>query len=205
MDKNFKFIGDRIHATFRCEIFFKPPFNQVVMLDGYSKHKFHHEPLDKDKCLIGFVERIIANGYLEKTYYLAFYTNKNMGKDLDDLLLEINPNSIETKPKIQAIFPLIDYLKRIQEARDSGSPLRYVKPILRTVPHIYFEIKKGRFKSKQELADYCSALLAKGVPRGRVEGFYFAYLELESFPNEVVFSRKVVDTAENLAEKFNSN
>ncbi|GGD48346.1 hypothetical protein GCM10011514_10480 [Emticicia aquatilis] len=194
--KRFKFVGDRERATYRCEIFLRPEHcyshkdgTGAVMFDGYSKHKFHDEPKDKEKCLTNFVQRIVANGYLEKAYYIAFYTNKNVGKDQDELLLEFNPlqwkKLIVSQRIIQTYFVLNDYLIKLNEIKISTPASKELKPEYAETSKAseieLFKMYKHRFVTKEALIQHCRMLKERKFPQGRVEGFYFAYLNAYPF------------------------
>lgn len=194
--KRFKFIGDRERATYRCEIFLRPEHcyskkdgTGAMMFDGYSKHKYHDEPKDKEKCLTNFVQRIVANGYLEKAYYIAFYTNKNVGKNQDELLLEFNPlqwkKLIVSQKIIQTYFVLNEYLIKLSELKISSSASKELKPEYaensKASEIDLFKMYKNRFSSKEALIKHCRMLKERKFPQGRVEGFYFAYLNAYPF------------------------
>ncbi len=193
--KVFKFIGDRQNASFRCEIYLKPQsiYSKVngagaVMFDGYSKHKFHDEPKDKEQCLSNFVQRIVANGYLEKSYYISFLMNKNMGKNHDELLIEFNPLQSEkfivVHGAAQTYFILNEYLKNLNELRLGSTEFKELKPNFaannRASELELFRIYQNRFKTKTELIEHCENLVKQQFPKGRIEGFYYAYLS--AFP-----------------------
>ena len=187
----FKFIGDRQNATYRCEIYLRPEHcysnvngDGAVMFDGYSKHKFHDEPKDKERCLSNFVQRIVANGYLEKSYYISFCTNKNIGKSQDELLIEFNPLQSEkfivTHGAVQTYFILADYLKNLKEIKLSTPEFKELKPNYpannRASELELFRMYKNRFATKEDLVEHCKNLKVKKFPQGRIEGFYYAYL-----------------------------
>lgn len=193
--KRFKFIGDREKASYRCEIFLRPEHCYskkdgigAMMFDGYSKHKYHDEPKDKEKCLTNFVQRIVANGYLEKAYYIAFFTNKNVGKSEDELLLEFNPLQSEkfivTHGAVQTHFVLGNYLNNLKEIKLNTPEFKELKPNYpannRASELELFRMYKNRFASKEALVEHCKNLKERKFPQGRIEGFYYAYLS--AFP-----------------------
>jgi hypothetical protein len=187
----FKFIGDRQNATYRCEIYLRPEHcysnvngDGAVMFDGYSKHRFHDEPNDKERCLSNFVQRIVANGYLEKSYYISFCTNRNIGKSQDELLIEFNPLQSEkfivTHGAVQTYFILGDYLKNLKEIKINTPEFKELKPSYpannRASELELFRMYKNRFATKEDLVEHCKNLKGRRFPQGRIEGFYYAYL-----------------------------
>lgn len=173
-ERKFKFVGDRENATYRAELYLE----NGKILDGYSKHKNHDEPLDKEKCLVGYVSRIIANGYLTKCQYIAFFTNKNRGKENDETLVELHCHGYKLHGLAETMFDLKNYLQQVYLKVHKGETFTEVKPIsAKSFSPDLFKIK-GQFKSQTELDSYCEGLKTKGVPYGRVQGFYYAYLKV---------------------------
>lgn len=173
-ERKFKFVGDRENATYRAELY----LDNGKILDGYSKHKNHDEPLDKEKCLVGYISRIIANGYLTKCQYIVFYTNRNHGKENDEMLVELIIHGYKLYGVAETMFDLKNYLVEVYRKVHKGETYTEVKPVsAKSFSPDLFKIK-GQFKSQAELDNYCEGLKTKGVPYGRVQGFYYAYLKV---------------------------
>lgn len=172
-DRKFKFVGDRENATYRAELYLE----NGKVLDGYSKHLNHDEPKDPEKCFVGYVGRIIANGYIAKCQYIAFYTNKKLGKERDETLLELFCNGFKLHGIAETMFDLKNYLNQVYANIEDGKPFNEIKPINRkSFSPDLFKIS-GQFNSQTELDNYCKGLQTKGVPYGRIQGFYYAYLK----------------------------
>lgn len=175
--RKFKFSGDRENATYRAEIY----LDNGKVLDGYSKHINHDEPLDKEKCLVGYVGRIIANGYLSKSQYIVFFTNGKLGKNQDETLIELHCKSYQVSGKAETMFDLKNYLHDVYKKMHKGEDFTAVKPMTaKSFSPQLFQIK-GQFKTQSELETYCDGLKTKGVPYGRVQGFYYSYLKIHPF------------------------
>lgn len=189
MEKSkFKFIGDRENATYRAELYLE----NGKVLDGYSKHKNHDEPHNKEKCLVGYVGRIIANGYLSKCQYIAFYTNGKLGKDKDETLVELHCKGYKLSGSAETMFDLKSYLQDVYLKIHTGKNYQEVKPTsAKSFSPDLFKIN-GQFTTQTELDNYCEALKTKGVPFGRVQGFYYAYLKV--YPIAVTSQVKKIET-----------
>lgn len=176
-EKKFKFVGDRLNASFRSEIY----LNDGKILDGYSKHINHDEPKDREKCLVGFVSRLITNGYIQKSQYIVFYTNLNIGKDRDSILVELTPKSVTLSNEAELMLDLSNFLNNVYLRILDGQSFDEVRPTNRkSFSPDLFKIA-GQFSTKQDLIDYCKKLTIQGVPNGRRDGFYYAYLR--AYPN----------------------
>lgn len=179
-ERKFKFVGDRENATYRAELYLE----NGKTLDGYSKHKNHDEPLDKEKCLVGYISRIIANGYLTKCQYIVFYSNKNHGKENDEILVELICHGYKLYGAAETMFDLKNYLVEVYRKIHKGETFTEVKPIsAKSFSPDLFKIN-NQFKSKSELDNYCEGLKAKGVSYGRVQGFYYKYLQIHPLNSE---------------------
>ncbi len=173
-ERKFKFVGDRENATYRAELYLE----NGKTLDGYSKHKNHDEPLDKEKCLVGYISRIIANGYLTKCQYIVFYSNKNKGKENDEMLVELICHGYKLYGIAETMFDLKNYLVEVYRKVHKGETFTEVKPVsAKSFSPDLFKIK-NQFRTQLELDSYCEGLKTKGVPYGRVQGFYYAYLKV---------------------------
>lgn len=173
-EKKFKFVGDRENATYRAELYLE----NGKTLDGYSKHTNHDEPIDKEKCLVGYVGRILSNGYLSRCQYIAFYTNKKLGKQFDDTLLELTVANFTLSGSAEMMFDLRNFLNQFYSKFTKGHDTTALKPVSsKSFSPQLFEIK-GQFRAKSELDKYCEVLKNKGVPYGRVQGYYYAYLKI---------------------------
>ena len=134
------------------------------------------------------MQRIVANGYLEKSYYISFCTNRNIGKSQDELLIEFNPLQSEkfivTHGAVQTYFVLGDYLKNLKEIKMNTPEFKELKPSYpannRASELELFRMYKNRFATKEDLIEHCKNLKVRRFPQGRIEGFYYAYLE--AFP-----------------------
>lgn len=195
-ERKFKFVGDRENATYRHEIFLND--GKVDVLDGYSKHKNHDEPLDKEKCLVGYISRIINNGYLSKSQYMVFYKHRKTGKENDDILVELHGQGFKLHGIAETMFDLKNYLNEVYTKIHKGQEFTEVKPIsAKSFSPDLFKIK-GQFKSQAELDNYCEGLKTKGVPYGRVQGFYYAYLKVH--PLTSVNEASEIKNIENLVQ-----
>lgn len=176
-ERKFKFVGDRQNATYRAELYLE----NGKVLDGYSKHTNHDEPIDKEKCLVGYVGRIIANGYLSKCQYIAFYTNHKLGKHQDETLIELHCSGYKLGGIAETMFDLKNYLQQVYKNIHAGKQFTDVKPLTaKSFSPDLFKIS-GQFATQADLDKYCESLKTKGVPYGRVQGFYYAYLKAYPF------------------------
>lgn len=172
-NRNWKFIGDRENASFRHTIVLKPEFRvgKVQELDGYSKHKHHNELSDKTKCFSEYVSRISC-GYLSKSTVIEFFANDRQGREKDELLCYVTAGKYWIHPRYSNVQSLIDLLNKAVSTglQPEDKPSKIIR---KTDYDKLFVYDINKFKKEKDLSDYCAKLLNQGVPRGRVEGYYF--------------------------------
>lgn len=185
MATKFKFQGDPLNATFRHEITIKPEFrtgqmkSSSTLLQGYSKHVSHAEPVDKEKCFVNYVGRMILR-YHAKSTCIEFFQNGKSGHENDECLCYVTPKSYYLHPKYQHLTSLVEILERAK----GGTLSEYQAPTTAKakVQESDFIYKLGHFKTLAELIQHCDNLIkVKQYPRGRVEGYYYDAKEKFNF------------------------
>ncbi|WP_420153683.1 hypothetical protein [Siphonobacter sp.] len=200
--------GDSIYAVWKAT-YYMTEGNAVKEMKGYSKFTGQTENSDPASSLLGFVSRLISNGYLEKTYYMEFYTNAFYSDRRQELVVELTPDNYELHGIAQAYYPLKKILDDVYAMKKNKLAYKDIAAQYKQGPKAakkaedekLFKFDPGRFKSEKEFGDYCQWLQdVKGYPRGRCVGFFQAY-------RKTFVSLKEADLplVQDLANKWNIN
>ena len=178
--------GDRQHATYRHEIALAN--QRVSRLTGYSKFVGNDEAHDKHKLLVDYVSRLVRNGYLQKSFEIVFYTNKGIGNDYDDVLLELYPRTYKAHGAAKLNLGLTRFLSELYAAiaaHGSEAGIEKAKAMATYVrkPEVdaHYKFDRNLFKTHDDLVRHCQRLITEGHRRPRVEGYYYKYMEI--FPH----------------------
>lgn len=199
--------GDNVFATWKAT-YYMTEENAVKEMKGYSKFLGQTENSDPASSLLGYIGRLISNGYLEKTYYMEFYTNAFYNDRRQELVVELTPDGYTLHGIATAYYPLKKMLDDAYARKRAGHDYKDVVAQYKQAPKSnkeeeqkLFSFAPGRFKTEKEFSDYCKWLQEeKGFPRGRCVGFFQAYRQTFSALKEVE-----IPGVQELANKWNMN
>jgi hypothetical protein len=146
--------GDRHNSTYRMRC--RQPQRDTPFV-GYSKLVGHNEHINKEILLEKYIERMLNNGYLERSYLVEFLTNRNIGDNYDDVLVSLDLEGYELYGDAKLHPFLDDMLKRFyanRKNKDPNSQIKIYSNRKRTDSQDDFFNTKLKFNNKQELRNY---------------------------------------------------
>lgn len=176
---------DVINSTFRHEIYFTESDN---MLTGYSKKVGCSENKNLEYLLASIAVRLIAHGYLEKSYAILFYQRTHGLNRLEEKqVLCLYNMSFKTHNQMINNPHVHNVLDRVYTAIKSGKRITQEefapKKGFKSTDAVHFDFKK-KFATKQDLQNYCSELVHKyGYDRGRAEAYFYKVIEIGNVQN----------------------
>jgi len=176
-------IPDKVNCTYWwiCKLNPNHPKNSIPEITGYSKFQNQAEANDKINCLMGKIEMLYKNGYLERSHSIEIYKKlsplPNKQNDRLILTLRMNDYKIPNELLLKIPFELKTYLTKFYQCIEEKKPVKNLRPLPEKSfsKDSIFDLSKHNFSKLKDLYDWCEKQISNGEAKDLVLKFYHNY------------------------------